>query len=393
MTYAVSSTFVDESLKPVGAKVVKNFFIGSSNYSERVVRWPKFKRETKDFKITNLKINLVNHDGGLNNFYEQTYSLVTSSYIQYGFDYGGSQEVINVFTGSFSKVSYSGEKTIIHLKDKLYDMTQHVVGDISSPVDILSILPSELAWTLCTCYGQLSSVKSTSNPDIDYTSFNRFAEVWSDASIFVNAHYEGEKVSEALSRLSKITDSTIYGEGDGKIYFQRYSGVSTETTVITEDSTINLELDVLAKSLVNKQIIGWDYSQESDYSAKTIELVNTESQNSYGIYENTLEDSTVWFVNSTSALEMAQRMIFRYRHPPKLWKIKTPLISIIRQLGETAKLVNSFYNVTSAEGQRITGFVLDTHNDFIELTTDESMSFHAFVLDVDSLDHPNRYLL
>lgn len=393
MTYDVSSSFVDESLKQVGATILRKFYIGTSDYSDRVVKWPKFTRKAQEFKISNLKIQLANNDGALNNFYEQTYSMVTSAYVQFGFDYGGSSELIDVFTGNFSKVSYSKEKTITHLKDKLYDLTQFAIGDPSSHVDIADMLPSDLAWTLCTCYGQLSNVQSINNPDIDYDSFNAFAEVFSDSNIFVTAHYEGEKVSEALSRIAKITDSTIYGEGDGKVYFKRFSNVETESSIITEDETINLDLDVLAQELINKQIVGWDYSQESGYSTKTVFDVNTASQNSFGLYENLLEDNTVWFTNSVGALNMAQRRVFRHREPPKLWSLRTPLVSIIRQLGETVRLVNSFYNVTSAEGQRITEINFDMHNAVINLKTDTSISFLPFYLDIDSLDHTNRYLL
>ena len=393
MTYSVSSSFVDESAKKVGTNILRNFYIGTSDYSDRVIQWPKFTRKAQEFTISNLKIQLANNDGALNSFYEKTYSMVTSAYVQFGFDYGGSSEVIDVFTGNFTKISYENERATIHLKDKLYDLTQNIIGDTSSHVNITHILPSDLAWTLCTCYGQLSNVQSTSNPDIDYDSFNSFAEVFSDSNVYVAAHYEGEKVSEALSRIAKITDSTIYGDGDGKIYFKRYSTVDTQSSIITEDETIKLNLDVLSQELINKQVVGWDYSQESNYSTKTVFKVNTTSQNSFGLYENLLEDNTVWYTTSVGALNMAQRRVFRYKKPPKLWGIDTPLVSIIRQLGETVKLVNSFYNITSAEGQRITEINFDTHNSYINLKTDASISFQGFYLDIDSLDSDNRYLL
>ncbi len=394
MTYDVSSVFVAESEKQSGVTILRKFFIGSSDYSDRVIRWPKFTRKAQEFKISNLKIEFANNDGALNTFYEQSYSLVTSAYVQFGFDYGGSQEVINVFTGNFSKLSYKSEKTVVHLKDKLFDLTQFVIGDTSSPIDIVTVLPSDLAWTLCTCYGQLSTVQGTANPDIDWDSFNAFSEVWSDNHVFVTAHYEGEKVSEGLSRLAKITDSTIYGEGDGKVYFKRYTNIDTQSTVITEKETIGApNLDVLTQELINKQIIGWDYSQESKFSAKTVFQVDTGSQNSYGFYENLLEDNTVWFVDSTSALNMAQRRVFRYNKPPKIWNFDIPLVGIVRQLGETIKLVNSFYGVSSIDGQRITAIDFDTHNAKMNLTTDISISFRGFTLDVDSLDHSERFLL
>jgi len=392
MVYSVSSSFVDEASKSF-CRPIRYFFIGGSDYTERVTKWPRFKREAQDFKVSNLNMTMANHDGGLNDFYQNNYKFVTSAYVQLGFDYGGSEEVITLFTGSFSRVKYTKNQTSVYLRDKLYDFQNILIGSTDSPVDITSVLPSDLFWILTTCYGTLSDSEAIGNPDIDWSSFQDWAEVFSENQVFVSANFQGVKISEAMSALAKMTDSAIYAEGNGKIYTQRYTVTNTEFTVIGEDKTVSVELDVLQKQLINKQYVGFDYSVESKYWQQTVLSQNSASVNSYGTYEDYLQNKNIWYVDSVSAFNVAQRLTTRYREPPKLWTVKSILAGVHMQMGETIKFANDFYNQTSETGTRITGIEFDTHEGLITFTLDTSVQFNAFTLDVDSLDSTDRFLL
>ena len=190
-----------------------------------------------------------------------------------------------------------------------------------------------------------------------------------------------------------MTDSTIYAEGDGKIYGARFSLVNTHNTVITEDNTIEITADVKKRNLINKQIVGYNYSVESKYWINQVSIVNSDSVNSFGLAEDYLQDNTIWYVNGLSGLNVANRRIGRYYEPPIYWNIKTPLIGIIRQMGENIRLVNSFYAQQSEDVKRIVGLKFDMHNVALTFQLDPSEQFEPFVLDVDSLDHPERFLI
>ncbi|NIP51314.1 MAG: hypothetical protein GWN13_15375, partial [Phycisphaerae bacterium] len=63
-----------------------------------------------------------------------------------------------------------------------------------------------------------------------------------------------------------------------------------------------------------------------------------------------------------------------------------------RKIGETARFVDSFYNVTSASGWRIVEQQIDLQRCVIDIELDEATVLNAFYLDVSNLDG-NEYLL
>jgi hypothetical protein len=75
MAYDVSSWFVDQ-LFDNSSRPIRRYKIGTSDYSERVVKWPKFKRHSQELRDINVKIDLANEDGALNLFYDQTYNTI-----------------------------------------------------------------------------------------------------------------------------------------------------------------------------------------------------------------------------------------------------------------------------------------------------------------------------
>jgi len=114
--------------------------------------------------------------------------------------------------------------------------------------------------------------------------------------------------------------------------------------------------------------------------------VRSLSITSYGLHENILQDESIWFCDSVSALNLAQRLSARYQYPPKMFKVTTGLWGLYRDIGETVRLVSSFYNITSASGYRIVEIIYDMEQGKTTFVMDDSAISNAFYLDVSTLD-------
>jgi len=386
MPHDVTSWFVDQT-RQVGSEPKRVFKIGTSDYSDRVSKWPAFKRTAYEIKAVNPRVSLANADGDLNLFFENTYTLVNTCTLEIGFTHPTSgDELITVFTGFLKDVNYPRKECITLMKDRLLEFTQKKVGESDVPVEFTNELPSDIAWTLCTCYGELSTDSAT-NPDIDYDSFLEWAGIFSVDNILCDAYYDGQKVTEALTSLSKMTDSAIWVEGDGKVNFKRFTNASSFDIVLSvDDEILDLTIDVESQRLVNRQSVGFDYAQESDYWQKTVFAQNTTSVNTFGLNEETIEDESIWFNTSGSALNLAQRKVSLLSSPPKLFTLKIPLVGIYMQLGETVRLVDSFYGITSVDAWAITEYEYNMNTDQMQFVVDGAATLTPFILDVTELD-------
>ena len=145
------------------------------------------------------------------------------------------------------------------------NLTQKKVGDSENPVSFSTQIPTDIAWTLCTCYGQMSNVQSTSNPEINYQSFIDWAAVISADNITCEARYEGQKVIDALNRLAKMNSSVIWVDGLGQINFRRLDEVSSIDLLITRDERLDIEINIDDDLCVNKKWVGGGYAATSNY--------------------------------------------------------------------------------------------------------------------------------
>lgn len=384
--YDVTSWFQVQLENPA-SEPVRRFSIGTSDYSDRVTKWPRIKRTMNDVKSLKVILPVENVDGHFNGFYDDVYTIPNTGTLQLGFTHATSgEELVTLYTGFLKNVRYKEELAELEFRDNLNDFQTRKVGDSDVTVVFSSQIPSDIGWDLCTCYGGLSNVASTSNPDIDYTTFLSWAKSFSGDSVLMEAAYNGMKVTEALTNLSNITDSAIWVEGDGKINFLRPEEPSSLDLTLTRDHFHDLEIDVESVRIINKAWVYWDWAVESNYFQSKVFAIDSVSVNSYGLHEKIIEDESIWYVNSVSSLVHAQRKIKSYRDPPKRFLVDTSLFGMRHQLAETVRLVDSFYNVTSDACWRLIENQLDMETGEVTFELDEALALNGFYLDVSLLD-------
>lgn len=296
-----------------------------------------------------------------------------------------TDELITIFSGKTEKISYNKGGASVILVDKFEQLSNRVVGTSEQPLMYTgsNYLPSDIAWWLVTSYGAYSTIESTSNPDINYTDFLEWASVFSEGSILVNAEFTGQKVIECLKKIGRITNSAIY-EADGKISFKRFGIADTNVTSIDNSVIEDLKLSFDIDRVVNKQYAYGMYDPTSDQWGLAVFDESSISVDSYGLREQVEKDENVWYVNSVSALDFAQRMTNQYDDPFDIIELTTYLPAVLRVVGETMSVVDSFHGVS--QGFRIMGTELNLDNGVTRFDLDRSQFKAAFTLDVSSLD-------
>lgn len=386
----VTSWFVDQlNLQTSSPK--RKLLIGTSDYSSRVTRWPTVRRTLNDLRSVTLAINLDNADGNLNTFFQNTYTLPNSTSLEFGFTHPTSgDELIPMFVGNMIDVSYTREQCSIKVRDNLWDFTQRTVGASNAPVTD-DALASDILWWLITSYGGLSNVQSTSNPQVDWTSFNAMAATFSQDNTTCSVRYTGEKITEAIERAAKYLQISVWAEGDGKIYFKGVTVAGSLDPVITD--TIESKIDVKSQRLVNRQFVNFDYSPDSDYWQSQVFDQSTTSVNTFGLHENLIEDDSIWFTDSATALNIAQRKVLVLADPPRTFTIDTVPKQIFHQLADTFRFVDSFFNVTSNLPYQATELNFNLDSALTTWKLDSTSVFVGFYLDVSCLDGTLERLL
>jgi len=389
MTYNVTSWFVSQA-QAYQSEPIRKFTIGSSDYSAYVTRWPSFRTQWDQIRPGNLTISLANDEQQLNFFESDKVNMVNTCALSIGFTHPSSgDELLTMFEGTLDRVKIKKGICTLIFTDKFKQLSERLLGSQDAPVDYTTsnYLPSDLAWYMVTSYGGLSSVQSTSNPDIDYNSFLDWAKIFSGDNVRLNGRFTGAKVTEGLRKIARITRSGIF-RYDNKIAFRRFSLVDSLQTTINHSNLLDSELVISERDIVNKQHVMFDYSVTSRYHQKTVIEQGSASVNSFGLKESIEKDSNLWYVDSVSALNLAQRVIQVKKLPYNSLQATTGMEGILRQIGEMIVFTDEQMGITS-DSYRIMASRYNIDRGTVTFTIDASQVNNAFILDVSTLDGPD----
>ena len=294
-------------------------------------------------------------------------------------------ELIAPFTGKVTGVEYSDGACSLRITDKVQGLSDRIVGTSNSAAIFSSsnLLASDIAWTLCTCYGQLSAVASASNPDIDYASWLAWAAVFSSDTVTMGARFTGQKVTECLRKLAEHTQSAVF-LSDDRLTFFRWTTANTRLVTLDSRHIKGVNADLKADGIVNKQWVEFLYNPSSENWSASVFAADTPSVNSYGTREYVEKDESVWYVSSASALNLAQRRLYTGAQPVDGAEIKTVLVPLHLQVGDTIAVVDPLLELSA--GWRIMKHTLNLEDGSMNLSIDASQVATPFILDYSALD-------
>ncbi|NKE71251.1 hypothetical protein [Candidatus Manganitrophus noduliformans] len=268
------------------------------------------------------------------------------------------------------------------------------LGASSAPLDLTGSIynPADLAWTLLTTHGGLDSTASTANVDIDYTSWSAYKGICSSLAFRLKAYFRGETIAEALRLIGKLTDSLIYGETDGKIYFNRFIPKETYPTIYTfteESAHLQAARLYFNKSrIINRANVWYNYDPIGDFWEDKATSDNATSQTDYGLVEKDFNDAAVWHYEYYSAKSLSDRLVYRYFEPAEtvVFRTKQGTQALIHQLGDNIRLTWSQLDYSS-KVFRIYGISADLLNQQYEIEAEEDNEFGQAYFTLNSSTH------
>jgi len=297
-------------------------------------------------------------------------------------------EFVEVFKGNINRLSYGAGDLSLSVIDKWDQLTKRIIGDRETPVIYTSVSIADLAWVLPVTFGGLDATFNSANTDLDFASWAAWKAIIDGDSIIVSTNFEGQKVSEALAKIGKMTDSAIFIDENNKIKFNRFTLVNTNVLDLNGDNLLKVGLDIDESNVFNDMTVNFDWDVTSRYYKGTVNWVNTTAVSSFGVIQDTYEDNVIWFVNSSSAINYAQRVVTRTGVPYDEVQAESTLYGLPIQIGETINVSHPVPSVSA--GYRITGKQIDLNKGSIKFIGDKTIPgdalFTPFILDVSNLD-------
>lgn len=384
--YSVSSGFISTAAQ-ANAPWKRKFTLGGSDYSARVQKWPKVQRTWNAIKPGTVTIDLTNDDRAFNFFVSAPTNIKATGIVQLGFDYAvGSTEYITLFQGTVDAVQLREGVCKVTLADKFKQLADRLIGDQTTPTNYTgsSYLVHDLAWYFCTSHGGLSAIQSTSNPDIDWTSFNSWTSIWSTDNVRMKALVKGKKITEMLSRISDMTQSAIVIENN-KVKFGRYSIADSPAFSLNEAHVFDTQLVIDEREIINRVRVSADYSTTSRSFAITVTQADSTSIDSYSLKEEIYDDDSIWFTDSVSALGTTQRVLTQYKNPYGRITAMSALSAAQTTVGDTITYTDSFYAIDQ-QSYRVMAEVINMDDGSKTFELDDTQLQSAFRLDISLLD-------
>ena len=297
-------------------------------------------------------------------------------------------EYVEIFKGNINRLSYGAGDLSLSVVDKWDKLTKRIIGDRETPVTYTSVSVADLAWVLPITYGGLDATFNSANTDLYFASWVAWKAIIDGDSVIVSANFEGQKVSEALAKIGRMTDSAIFIDENNKIKFNRFTIVDTNVLDLNGDNLLKVGLEIDEANVFNDMTVNFDWDVTSRYYKGTVNWVNTTAVSSFGVIQDTYEDNVIWFVNSSSAINYAQRVVTRTGVPYDEVQAESTLYGLPRQIGETINVSHPVPSVNA--GYRITGKQIDLNKGSIKFIGDKTIPgdslFIPFRLDVSNLD-------
>ena len=331
----------------------RRFLIGGSDYSAQVLRWPTLRYKAGTIDLGTTALRLSNIDRSFQFFVDCEHSLTTSCEISLGFTHSQSgDEHVVLFQGAPSHLAYGrgGTELRLQMQGKTKRLSDASLGsDIESGgLDFTdsSHYPSDLAWTLITCHGEMSSVASESNPDIDYPEWL----AWRDENVIrdvrVQAYLTGERIYQVLNSLA-IMDAKVISFQNNRLRFKdEFQPYEEVNSPFPHDKIIDLQLSLDPSRIVNHFVVEAGYDASKSKFTAQFTKVNSESQARFGRKSGRYSSRGVWFATGGDARYLAEDRVRFGKNPEPTLKIGAPLAGGVEYtLGDVVSITHSYFDL------------------------------------------------
>ncbi|QDP60270.1 MAG: hypothetical protein Unbinned834contig1000_36 [Prokaryotic dsDNA virus sp.] len=368
-----SSFFVGKNISTNPTSTVRVFRFGSNedDRTNRVVKFPKVKREYVNVTASPINVRMENASEFFNTIIEDRTQFKQPAMIEYGYQASTySADVLCIGGGVLTNATYGNHEVSMTLKNRLDILAETKMSiDTTSRQGITYVgsewNPADMVWNILTTNSlalKFSSIESYTNPQIHYDSWKAWHDTLDSENITVNGYFPfATNYQKALQSVAENTDSAIYVEGDNRLYFRRnLVGVNSYKADLTDSDILRMTAKGNAYDMCNQFSVPMSYAVSGGSLGlphSTVVFNDTASQNSFGIVQKEPTTKLIWYTNSANANNLAQRIVYRRREPEVELDIETPIKYLNQQLGDliyvTANEVGLFEQPYTLIGETI----------------------------------------
>ena len=342
-----SSSFVSKNTSTNPQSIFRQFMFNNSIMSGRVVKYSPISRSYKDVVGKQFNIDLENASQLMNDIIEDRSNFRNHGDVLYGYaTTTDTPDLLSMGGGFLTNATYNKGKATLTFKNRLDILSQLFVSIDTTSRQGASFVagnhnPADLLWTILTASsygGGFSNVTCYTNPQINYDSWKEWKDQLNTESIVVRGFFPyGTNIQQAIKSIAEITDSAIYVEADNRLFFQRYlTGANSYTSTVSDNSAIRYSVKGDAYDMCNKYTIPMSYNVTSNQIGNspsgTVTAINQTSINSFGTISKEPTTKLVWYVDSASALTLANRITTRRKEPEIAISLTTPIKYLQQQL-------------------------------------------------------------
>lgn len=327
----------------------RRFLLGGSDYSAHVIRWPviRYRADTIDLGTTSLLLS--NNERAFGFLLDDEANLNTLAEVALGLTHPASgDEWLSLYQGVPSHLNFEqqGLRLRLQLQGKTKRLTDAALGTDTQSDQLSftgsSYYPSDLAWTLMTSHGDLSTIQDSSNPDIQYDEWLAWRTDNKIKDVRVQANFGGEKVYQALNTLS-LMDSRVITIQNGKLRFNDvYQPESNSAYPIDPGLLLGLKVQLSPDSIVNHYFVEAGYNPGTSGFSTYYSTLNSESILKHGKKSGRFSSRQLWFPGTKDAQFLAESEVFFKNHPRTKVQIRTPLAGGIHLIvGDSISLTHS----------------------------------------------------
>jgi len=295
-----------------------------------------------DLSAGDVIITLDNTGADFDYLYADETYLHKIGYIQLGF--AGEIEVLNLFTGTLERVKFLDNDAVVELtfKDKFSRFLESVVGSNETPLELgdqSNTLASDIVWYILTHYGDptLDDTESTSNTDIDYTSWLAWSGIMLNGGAALDPYYirtylTGQSIKSVLQKICDLTESVIWIGGDGLVKFT-HPLIATTGQAYTQSNIINRVLELSTDERIGYYEAWYGYDPATDEWTDKVPQYSA-TYGTLGFDPSYIEqDRAIWHVASGGATRFIDESDVRIGYPSRRFEIITGLTGYLDDIG------------------------------------------------------------
>ena len=356
MPLNVTSWWIDQARKTASAPQ-RRLTIGGTDYSEQVLRWPELSYRDSAVDLGGANVTLANHQRDFQFFVDCDVHLVTSVGIELGWTHPQSgTEYASLFAGQPTTLNFEEHGRVLRLS--LAGKTRKLMDDrMGSEVESEGLdfttsahHPADLAWTLVTCYGRLSSVQSTSNPDVDYALWQEWQEQDIIRDLRVKSYLTGQKVAEVLDVLATMSSRLANVQGDRLRFTDLFQPWSEAHDVLRHEAIIGASLELDAQDITTLFFAEANYTVNDRKYSVSATRVNSAAEADFGRRSGRFSSAYVWFNSQDDAQYLAEDRVRREHRPQPVLSLEATLAGGVQyRVGEVYTLTDSFLGIDSED--------------------------------------------